>query len=74
MKIINRNKLLKFDLNTLKEYLNVLYDLDYLQLTNREYLEYFCNNNKLNLYLIKNNLEVMENQILDCIEYLECKL
>lgn len=73
MKLINRNYLLKFDVETLKEYLYVLYNLDELREFSRSYLEYFVNNNKLNKYLIKNKLNVLENQIEDAIEYLECK-
>lgn len=73
MKLINRNYLLKFDVETLKEYLYVLYNLDELREFSRPYLEYFVNNNKLNKYLNKNKLNVLENQIEDAIEYLECK-
>ena len=74
MKIINRNDLLKFDVETLKEYLYVLYNLNELQEFSSGYLEYFVYNNKLNKYLNKNKLNVLENQIEDAIEYLECKV
>lgn len=73
MKVINRNDMLKFDVETLKEYLYVLYNLNELQEFSSAYLEYFVYNNKLNKYLNENKLNVLENQIEDAIEYLESK-
>lgn len=70
MKIINRNDLLKFELGDIKEYLYFQYNSEYF--TNEE-RAMFYEKNPLAYYLFINDLQVLENQLEDIIEYLECK-